>query len=276
MSALPHRLEASRDTLPSALYAKFVAFVPLNDSEASALQSCGDVVHRVGRRKTVRRQDEAAPDLFVLRSGWAFSFSIMPDGGRQILDIHFPGDLIGLSSVAFDSSFNGIGTITQVELCPVSKSEYAGLFEVSPRLASALHAMAMVENAILVDRLKSIGRMEARDRLAHFFLQIITRLEMTTLGKRSAPVGLRELSIVDGRVKSSTQDRFQLPMSQELIGDALGLSAIHVNRTLRRLENEGHLFRDHQQMTLLNREKLAESVNFTNRYAQFTTSWMPE
>jgi len=87
---------------------------------------------------------------------------------------------------------------------------------------------------------------------------------------------VRELSIVGGRGTSSNRDSFQLPMSQELIGDALGLSAIHVNRTLRRLEVEGHLFRDHHQMTLLNRSKLAESVNFANRYAQFTTTWLPE
>ena len=276
MSAVPQRLMAPRDLRPSALLSKFASFVPLNDAEAFALQNCEDDVHRLGRRKTVRRQGETASDMYVLRSGWAFSFAVMPDGGRQILDLHFPGDLIGHASIAFDDALTGIGTITQVEICPVSKTQYAELFEVSPRLAAALHAMAMVENAILIDRLKSIGRMEARDRLAYLFLQILSRLEMTEINRPLRRSAARELSVVGDRRAYSDRDSFQLPMSQELIGDALGLSAIHVNRTLRRLETEGHLFRDHQQMTLLRRSKLSESVNFANRYAQFTTAWMPE
>lgn len=276
MSAAPQRLMTVTGSRPSALIAKFAAFVPLDDAEAFALQNCEQEVHRLGRRKTIRRQGETVSDLFVLRSGWAFSFAVMPDGGRQILDLHFPGDLIGHSSIAFDSAPTGIGTVTQVELCPVSRAEYADLFQVSPRLATALHAMSLVENAILIDRLKSIGRMEARDRLAYLFLQILTRLEMTGMNRHAARPASRELSVVGGRRVFSDRNSFQLPMSQELIGDALGLSAIHVNRTLRRLENEGDLFRDHQQMTLLKREKLADSVSFTNRYAQFATSWMPE
>ena len=114
--------------------------------------------------------------------------------------------------------------------------------------------MAMVESVVLIDRLKSIGRMEARDRVAQFFLQILARLEVMEPGDR---------------------DSFTLPMSQELIGDALGLSSIHVNRTLRRLEEEGHLSRDGQQITLVKRAKLAESVDFSNRYDQITTTWFP-
>lgn len=275
MSAMPRRLVAARNEPSSALLAKFASFVPMNDAEAYALQSCEREVHCIGRRKTLRRQGDEASDLFILRSGWAFSFAIMPDGSRQVLDLHFPGDLIGLSSIAFESSCNGVATITPVEICCLPKADYTELFEVSPRLASALHGMAMVENAILVDRLKSIGRMEARDRLAHFFLQILARLELTEGNRRSLSNEARRLSLVVGQRGLPSRDSFQLPMSQELIGDALGLSAIHVNRMLRRLENEGELFRDHQQVTLINRPKLSESVNFANRYTEFTTGWMP-
>jgi len=83
MSALPQRLVAARDLRPGALLSKFASFVPLNDLEAFALQNCEGEVHRLGRRKTIRRQGENASDLYVLRSGRAFSFAVMPDGGRH-------------------------------------------------------------------------------------------------------------------------------------------------------------------------------------------------
>ena len=276
MSVVPQRLRLAQNVPSSALLSKLATFIPLNDSEAIALQNCERDVHRFGRRKVLRRQGEATSDLLVLRSGWAFSFAIMPDGSRQILDLHFPGDLIGLPSLAFDCSHNGLATITPIEMSALARAEYVNLLSVSPRLRVALHAMAMVENVILTDRLKSIGRMEARDRVAYFFLQILTRLESTEIDRRPMSSPSRGLSVVGEHRRSPGRDSFHLPMSQELIGDALGLSAIHVNRVLRRLENEGHLFRDHQQFTLLNRQKLSESVNFSDRYSELTTTWMPD
>lgn len=255
MPAMAQRVSYLQPVQTGALLNKLAAFAPLTNAEASALESCEGAVRRFGRRKTVRRQGEVTSDLMVLRSGWAFSFAIMPDGGRQILDLHFPGDIIGLPSIAFDKSVSGIGTITQVELCPLPRARFAEVSGISATLSTLLNAMAMVENVILIDRLKAIGRMEARDRLAHFLLQILARLEVS---------------------EPSARDSFHMPMSQELIGDALGLSAIHTNRTMRRLEKEGHLLRDHQQITLLDRTKLSESVDFTNRYDQFTTTWFPE
>lgn len=253
-------LAALRSVVPDApqsgaLVTKLAAFAPLSDDEADALESCEGTIQRIGKRKIVRRQGEESSDLFVLRTGWAFGFAIMPDGGRQVLDLHFPGDIIGLPSIAFDKSASGIATITNAELCPFPKAHFAEVAATSAHLTTLLHAMAMVESVILIDRLKSIGRMEARDRVAHFFLQILARLEVMQPEKR---------------------DTFALPMSQELMGDALGLSSIHVNRTLRRLEDEGSLLRNHQEITLPNRAKLAESVDFANRYDQITTAWFPD
>lgn len=255
MQLAARRAFAPAPVYHSALLEKLAAFAPLDDAEAAALQSCERDVRRFGRRKIIRRQGEVTSDLYVVRSGWAFSFAVMPDAGRQVLELHFPGDIIGLPSIAFDKSASGVGTITSVELCPFPKAHFAEVTATSVHLTALLNAITMVEGVILVDRLKSIGRMAARDRLAYFFLQIRARL-----------------SVMD----SSTEDSFLLPMSQELIGDALGLSSIHVNRTLRRLEEEGHLSREGQQITLLDRVKLAESVDFANRYDQITTHWLPD
>lgn len=250
-----HAYKTMPQPKPSVLVDKLASFVPLDDREVVMLQRCERSSRNFGRRKIVRRQGEDSSELFVLRGGWAFSFAIMPDGGRQVLDLHFPGDVIGSSSIAFEKAAIGIATITPVELSPFPKALFADVAATTPHLSILLHAMAALENMILIDRLKSIGRMEARDRVALFLLQIITRLEVMDHGIGSV---------------------FTLPMSQELIGDALGLSSIHVNRTLRRLEEEGDVSRDGQQITLHNRAKLAESVDFANRYDQIRTDWFPD
>lgn len=238
----------------TCLTEKLGTFVALDTHEIALLERFEQSSRMFGRRKIIRRQGEESTDLFVLRAGWVFSFAIMPDGGRQILDLHFPGDIVGLSSIAFSKSANGIATATQAELCPFPKSMISDVALRAPRLSTLLDAINKVETVILIDRLKSIGRMEARDRVAHFLLQILSRLKVSSPSLRST---------------------FLLPLSQELIGDALGLSSIHVNRTLRRLEEEGHISRNGQEVTLTDSNKLAESVDFSNRFNQVKTEWLP-
>lgn len=255
MPATASQLSCEDDKEASCLVEKLRYYVDLSDTEISVLKQFEESPRTFARRRIVRRQGEEASELFVVRSGWVYSFAILPDGGRQVLDIHFPGDIVGLTSIAFEKAASGIASVNQVEICPFPKQHLDKVFRECPRVTALLFAMGMLENVVLVDRLKSIGRMEARDRVAHFLLQIQARLRLT-----------------NRRIKNS----FTLPLSQELIGDALGLSSIHVNRTFRRLEEEGFVEREKQTITLLREEKLSEMVDFNNRYYKIETDWFPQ
>ena len=254
MSNAVRKLQCSEDKDASCLVEKLSAYVDLSNREIDLIKRFEREPRVFQRRKIVRRQGEEASELFVLRKGWVFSFAILPDGGRQVLDIHLPGDIIGLTSIAFEKAASGIATATRAELCPFPKAHLDKVFQDAPRITALLFSMGMLENVVLIDRLKSIGRMEARDRVAHFLLQIQARLQVTD----------REIG-----------HTFQLPLSQELLGDALGLSAIHINRTMRRLEEEEFVSRNNQEITLLRPEKLAEMVDFNNRYYKIETDWFP-
>lgn len=243
------------DENASCLVEKLGAYIDLSEGEIALLRRFEETPRTYPRRKIVRRQGEEASELFVLRNGWLFSFAILPDGGRQVLDIHFPGDIVGLTSVAFEKSASGLATATKAVLCPFPKAYLDEVLKDAPRITALLFSMGMLENVVLIDRLKSIGRMEARDRVAHFMLQILARLRVTG---------------------PDTGASFTLPLSQELLGDALGLSAIHVNRTLRRLEEEEFITRKGQEITILREEKLGEMVDFNNRYYKIETGWFPQ
>lgn len=238
----------------SCLVAKLGAYVDLSEDELALLRRFEAEEQTYQRRKVVRRQGEEASNLFVVKEGWCFTFVILPDGGRQVLDLHFPGDIVGQTSISFEKASSGIASATRVTLCPFPKAHLDKVFLTAPRLTALLYSMAMLENVVLIDRLKSVGRMEARDRVAHFLLQILTRLRVTD---------------------TSLTARFHLPISQELIGDALGLSAIHVNRTFRRLEEEGAIAREGQFVQILDEPRLVESVDFSNRFYRIETGWFP-
>lgn len=255
MSDGARKLSCADDKDASCLVEKLGNYVALSDSEEALLRDLEREPRTFQRRKIVRRQGESASELFVLRNGWLFSFAILPDGGRQVLDIHFPGDIVGLTSMSFEKAASGLATATRVEICPFPVSRLDEIITGSPRLTALLFSMAMLENVVLIDRLKSIGRMEARDRIAHFLLQIKARLQVTD----------REIG-----------QSFELPLSQELLGDALGLSSIHVNRTMRRLEEEEFITRNNHTITLLQPEKMAEMVDFSNRFYKVETDWFPK
>lgn len=113
----------------------------------------------------------------------------------------------------------------------------------------------MLENIVVIDRLKSIGRLDARERMCFFILQLFHRLKITN---------------------PKMEARFELPMTQELVADALGLTPVHVNRTLRALENEELISRAGSQIALRNLIELQQISGFEDRHYRVDTSWFPK
>ena len=169
--------------------------------------------------------------------------------------LHFPGDTIGLSSLAFGRSSDAVTAVTDVVLCPFDKDRLAQLFEEHPRLAALIFTLSVAERVTLADRLASIGRTSARMRVASLICELLARLRI------GAGPDLKE---------------FQVPLTQEEIGDATGLTAVHVNRMMRSLVDDGLIARHGNTITVLDEKRLVQEVNFVDRYAQIDTSWLPK
>jgi CRP-like cAMP-binding protein len=206
--------------LDSPFARKLAAFVRLAPEDLTVLS---DVYRR--RRKFTARRDmiiEGAADqhAFIMASGWACSYKILSGGARQIVDFQIPGDFIGLRSLLFRTADHNVEPITRVEASQIHRSDLIAAFSKTPRLATAVLWAASRDEAIVVEHLVGLGRRNATERMAHFLLELGSCLRLVGLGDRTG---------------------YACPLSQYLLADALGLSAIHVNRTLRELREQGLL-----------------------------------
>lgn len=224
---------------------KLSAFVALSADELSV----------VGGLHKRRRKFTAGPDLvhqgqshqaaYILISGWAASYKLLPDGERQIVDFQIPGDFIGLRSVVLHVSDHSVEPITDIEVTEVHASDLFDVFSSAPRLATAVLWAASRDEAMVVEHLINIGRRDAAERTAHFLLELGARLNIVGLGSKAG---------------------YACPLTQYLLADALGLSSVHVNRVLRQLREKGLLtFRDHY-VTFNDYDRLTKFAEFEQTY----------
>ncbi|SNB62141.1 cAMP-binding domain of CRP or a regulatory subunit of cAMP-dependent protein kinases [Arboricoccus pini] len=156
--------------------------------------------------------------LFTLLRGWAYRYSLLPDGRRQILNFLLPGDFIGLQAGLFDAMQHSVAALTDVTLCVFQRSELWSLYREQPSLGYDLTWLAANEEALVDANLVAVGQRTALARIAYLIVQFHARLE---------GVGM------------SQHGRFAFPLTQQHVADALGLSLVHTNKTLRRLVKLG-------------------------------------
>ena len=228
-------------------------FAHLSNAEAQALDGLEDQARSVRRGAVVISENDKSRELFVVRSGWLHSSAVLGNGSRQILRFHFSGDVLGLSLLAFADSPETVTAVTEVSLCPFSRERFAAVIAEHPRIGALMLGLAVADRVSLADRLASIGRTSARARVGSLICEIFAR--MRQLGAANA-------------------DGIQLPLTQEEIGDATGLTAVHVNRMMRGLAEDGIIARNGSHIRLLDEDRLAAEANYVDRTA-IETSWLP-
>jgi CRP-like cAMP-binding protein len=169
----------------------------------------------------VYAEGEEGGDLYVVLEGWAILYQILEDGRRQILDFALPGSILGLGAAAHAEMKHTAESLTDVKVAVVPRLRLGELFAREPKLAMRfVETMAgVLESAY--ESLTDAGRRTAREAVAHLLLRLARR---ATALRPGAPGTLLEL-----------------PLTLEHIGDALGLTAVHVCRTLRGLREDGVL-----------------------------------
>lgn len=154
---------------------------------------------------------------FLVRRGWVIRYRITPAGRRLIIGVSLPGDFIGLHVNFSHSSIFSAAALTNSSLALIEPVRILEIHRRFPVLASGLDWMSMRHSNILAEHKVSLGARTAAQRILHFLLELWIRLEQ---------VGL------------ATAKGFDLELTQEQIGDCMGLSTVHVNRSLSRLSRE--------------------------------------
>ena len=163
------------------------------------------------------RSHEAQSEIGILLKGWACRYRLLPDGRRQILDVHLPGDLIGLDGFLMKRSPDFVMTLTEVLYGSIDHDRFQRLIA---NRDVALHILAMLvaEKRRLDEHLATVGQMVAEEKIAALLLELYIRL--------------RHRQIVKGK-------SFHFPLTQQQLGDFLGMTVVHVNRVLKRLRDGG-------------------------------------
>jgi CRP-like cAMP-binding protein len=196
---------------------------------------------RTGPATTVLREGSPSEQLFTLLEGWAFRYKTLEDGRRQITSFALPGDLIGIQSSMQAELDHSVDTLTAAVLCTFPRERVWDLYKGCPSLAFDLTWLAATQEMILNENLLSIGRRNAVECAAYYLLHLYLR---------AGDVGL----VTEGRVR--------FPFTQEHLADALGLSLVHTNKTLKRLTRRGLVQWDHGWCMVPDIAALAELAKF--------------
>lgn len=200
----------------SALAKKLNTFLPLSPDELKRLADIQSTPRAVKRGKPLVHEGQTGHKAFVLQAGWGCSYKDLPNGGRQIISFPIAGDCVGLRSVMLRTADHSFSALTDVVVSSVEGSHILKSVTEFPRLGAALLWAASRDEAMVVEHLVSIGRRSAIERTAHFFMELAERLSLIEL---------------------TNETEFKCPLSQVVLADALGLTAIHVNRVLRELRD---------------------------------------
>ncbi len=238
-------IEAEPPSVADPLTRKLGRLVALSPEEVAVLAEMQLPARPVARNREIVSAGRKYDGVFVLLDGAAIRYRVLHDGRRQILNIVLPGDFIGFPGCFFDAALYTITALSDALVAPVSFARLLGLFQHHPRLAATLFCVFSCEAAMYAEHLIDVGRRSARERVGHFLLELLVRLQ---------PIGLAD------------ERSYRMPLTQELIGDALGLSLPHVNRTLRQLREEGLVSIDGQQVLLNDIEALAAIADFEKAY----------
>ncbi|MFW5824867.1 MAG: Crp/Fnr family transcriptional regulator [Marinobacter sp.] len=229
----------------SCIIRHFQHYSELTDDDQKLLASLEKSPRDFDKNRVIWRQGSDSENFYTVRSGWACAYRNMEDGSRQVLDIYVPGDIIGLREFAFRRRVSSLQVITDASLCPFPKHHLTDVFAASPLLCNLFFLIAARDQAILVERLINLGRRSALEKIAHFLLEMTYRLD-------KACVDIHNCN--------------HLPLTQVLVADALGLSTVHVNRTLGDLKQRKLITIGPNGITLQDREGLKAIAGFDPEY----------
>ena len=175
--------------------------------------------------ETLIHEGQTNSPLYTLLAGWAFRYKTLSDGRRQILSFLLPGDFIGVQQKMGDAAAHGVDTLTDSVFCVFQRDSLWELHRRSPAMGFNITWLTAHEESLVDDTLLSVGRRSAEERIAMLLIMLFKRAAALQADGGTAGV--------------------PFPLTQQHLADGLGLSLVHTNKTLRKLERRGlHTLRD--------------------------------
>ena len=222
-------------TSPNAFVRKIRAYGLLSDGEVRRLVEASDPPRKVGAHRDLIREGDKPSALFVILEGWACRYKDLPDGSRQIMAFLLPGDFCDVHIGELEEMDHSIGTLTTCQVASIPHTEIEALVVSTRARAKAFWRAQLID--------VTIGRSVAS--MAHLMLELYVRM--------------RNIGIAD-------DNSCELPLTQAVLGDALGLTSVHVNRVLRDLRERGVMELGSKMLRILDIAAMAKIAGFDGNY----------
>jgi len=229
----------------SALAGKLSSFIRLSPEELDCLSGIQSKPSNIAAGTDLVHEGQTDHRAYILQGGWAYSYKILPEGARQIITFSVPGDFLGMRSILLRTSDLSFAAVTDIVVSSIALPRISRVFKAHPRVGVALLWAVARDEAIAIEHLVGLGRRNSVERVAHFFLELGERLQLIGLG---------------------TETTFECPLNQYFMGDALGLTPVHVNRVLRRLREQGLLTVRDQRVVIEDVRGLRKLAGYDGEY----------
>ncbi len=224
---------------------KLAFWHPLQKSDEEALLALPHRVKTLDPHHYIVREREKATHSCLMLSGYSVRHKIVVGGARQIVAIHMKGDMVDLQNSMLGTADHSVQMLTKGEIALIPREAIQQLALEKPRIGMAMWKDTLVDGSIFREWIANVGRRDAPTRLSHLLCEFALRLKVAGLGE---------------------QTNYELPMTQEQLADALGLTSVHVNRTLQALERESLISRTNRAVTIGDWQKLADAGDFDPTY----------
>lgn len=243
--------EKSLSASAEIFVAKFSSYIDLSEEEQGIIEEFTRTCMTFDENQDILVESESSSNAYLLQSGWAIRYKVVPNGGRQIISFLLPGDIFGFRESLFELSDDSVQALTPVTVHRIPAEKIAEVCDSHTNLTLALTWARAREHAILTEHIVRLGRRNAYERLGHLLLELLHRLQL-----------------VD---KAGSNDYF-LPLTQEILADTLGLSIVHVNRTLRKLRNDRMIELDPKtrRLRILDQDALAAVTGYDQSFLDQT------
>jgi CRP-like cAMP-binding protein len=191
------------------------------------------------------REGDVPSECCVLVEGYACRHKSTSNGARQIVSFHLPGDILDVQHLKLPRADHTVETITAAKVAWIATDDLRALLENRPRINDALWRDALIDASIFREWVLNVGQRDASARIAHMLCEFAARREAAGLG---------------------SPERFELPMTQDQIAEATGLSVVHVNRTLQGLSRSGVIERNRREIRIRDWGRMCQVADFDPAY----------
>lgn len=228
-----------------AMFTKLARRARLDEADRQALLATPFSVRAVSAHRYLVREGDRSASATLILTGLCYRQKVTVEGARQILSVHIPGDFVDLENCLLSVADHSVQALTDCQVAVFDRHHLIDLIDNHPPIGRAMWIDTLIDSSVFREWIVNVGRRDARSGMAHLLCEFARRLEVAGLGEKSS---------------------YELPMTQEQLADALGLTPVHVNRVLKEFDSQGLIIRERRFVRIPSWEKLRDAAGFNEQY----------